>query len=76
MGFMNPPRGSWLSRNSSKRTNADAVLGVMLSHSNVVANMYMVENCEGTILHWKRDRVLSILPFYHIYGMYFSVIFF
>ena len=44
--------------------------GVMLSHSNVVSNLFMLNSSEGTILHWKRDRVLSVLPYYHIYGMF------
>ncbi len=43
--------------------------GVMLSHYNVVSNMYMVSSSEGTFLHWKEDKLLSVLPFYHIYGM-------
>jgi len=43
--------------------------GVMLSHSNVVSNLFMLNSSEGTILHWKRDRVLSVLPYYHIYGL-------
>jgi 4-coumarate--CoA ligase len=43
--------------------------GVMLSHFNVVSNMYMVSSSEGTILHWKEDKILSVLPYYHIYGV-------
>jgi acyl-CoA synthetase (AMP-forming)/AMP-acid ligase II len=43
--------------------------GVMLSHYNVVSNMYMVNSSEGSFLHWKEDTLLSVLPFYHIYGM-------
>ncbi|KAE9370834.1 acetyl-CoA synthetase-like protein [Stipitochalara longipes BDJ] len=43
--------------------------GVMLSHFNVVSNMYMVHSSEGTFLHWKEDSLLSVLPFYHIYGL-------
>jgi 4-coumarate--CoA ligase len=42
--------------------------GVMLSHFNVVSNMYMVHSSESTFLHWKEDSLLSVLPFYHIYG--------
>ena len=51
--------------------------GVMLSHFNVVSNMYMVNSSEGTFLHWKEDSLLSILPFYHIYGtsLFLSVLF-
>ena len=47
--------------------------GVMLSHSNVVSNLFMLNSSEGTILHWKRDKVLSVLPYYHIYGMFLSL---
>lgn len=47
--------------------------GVMLSHSNVVSNLFMVHSSEGTIMHWKRDKVLSVLPYYHIYGMSFPL---
>lgn len=43
--------------------------GVMLSHYNVVSNMYMVHSSESTFLHWKDDSLLSVLPYYHIYGM-------
>lgn len=42
--------------------------GVMLSHLNVVSDLFMVNSSEGTILHWKKDKVLSVLPYYHIYG--------
>ncbi|PVH74778.1 putative 4-coumarate--CoA ligase 1 [Cadophora sp. DSE1049] len=47
--------------------------GVMLSHLNVVSNLFMLNSSEGTILHWKRDRVLSVLPYYHIYDSIQSV---
>ncbi|CZT52097.1 related to 4-coumarate-CoA ligase [Rhynchosporium secalis] len=43
--------------------------GVMLSHSNVVSNLFMLNTSEGEILHWKKDKVLSVLPYYHIYGL-------
>lgn len=46
--------------------------GVMLSHFNVVSNMYMMHSSEGTFLHWKEDSLLSVLPFYHIYGTFIS----
>jgi long-subunit acyl-CoA synthetase (AMP-forming) len=42
--------------------------GVMLSHLNVVSNLYMVNSSERTLLHWKKDKILSVLPYYHIYG--------
>lgn len=42
--------------------------GVMLTHRNVIANLFMVESSEGQLLKWNRDKVLSVLPYYHIYG--------
>jgi 4-coumarate--CoA ligase len=44
--------------------------GVMLSHLNVVSNLFMVNSSEGTLLHWTKDKVLSVLPYYHIYGTF------
>lgn len=40
----------------------------MSSHKNVVSDLFMVDSNEGEILKWERDRVLSVLPYYHIYG--------
>jgi acyl-CoA synthetase (AMP-forming)/AMP-acid ligase II len=40
--------------------------GVMLSHRNLVAN---VEQCRYAIDLGGDDRVLAVLPFFHIYGM-------
>lgn len=40
----------------------------MLSHLNVVSNLYMVDSNEGKVMEWNRDRVLSVLPYFHIYG--------
>ncbi|TPX03553.1 4-coumarate--CoA ligase family protein, partial [Schumannella luteola] len=40
--------------------------GVMLSHANLVAN---VEQCRYAIDLGTEDRVLAVLPFFHIYGM-------
>lgn len=42
--------------------------GVMLSHTNVVSNLFMLHSSEGAILGDGDSRVLSVLPFYHIYG--------
>jgi 4-coumarate--CoA ligase len=44
--------------------------GVMLSHENVVADLYMAASVEGVLTRTGRDKVLSVLPFYHIYGMF------
>ncbi|WP_435746848.1 AMP-binding protein [Microbacterium sp. PMB16] len=40
--------------------------GVMLTHRNLVAN---VSQCRSTISLADDDRVLAVLPFFHIYGM-------
>lgn len=40
--------------------------GVMLTHRNLVAN---VSQCSATIGLTDGDRVLAVLPFFHIYGM-------
>ncbi|MDO9396766.1 MAG: AMP-binding protein [Herbiconiux sp.] len=40
--------------------------GVMLTHRNLVAN---VLQCEPVIPLTRDDRVLAVLPFFHIYGM-------
>lgn len=40
--------------------------GVRLSHRNLVAN---VAQCQGLIDVTEEDRVLALLPFFHIYGM-------
>lgn len=48
--------------------------GVMLSHYNIVANVLMLEAGEEGHLTWSGgsngdgDRVLAMLPFFHIYG--------
>ena len=41
--------------------------GVMLTHRNLVANMVQVVG-SGVNLH-PEERVIGVLPFYHIYGM-------
>lgn len=43
--------------------------GVMLSHENIVSNILMMRAGEGGNLLWQNDRVVSFLPFYHIYGI-------
>lgn len=40
--------------------------GVMLSHRNLVAN---VQQCRSCMNLTADDRVLAVLPFFHIYGM-------
>ncbi|KAH8667600.1 hypothetical protein BGZ60DRAFT_409612 [Tricladium varicosporioides] len=43
--------------------------GVMLSHLNVVSGLHMVNYLEGQIISWDKDKVLAVLPYYHIYGL-------
>ena len=43
--------------------------GVMLTHLNVVSDMFMLNSSEGSIFSWDNDKILAVLPFYHIYGM-------
>ncbi|MFI1030558.1 AMP-binding protein [Streptomyces sp. NPDC020951] len=40
--------------------------GVMLTHTNIVAN---IAQCEPMLKVTERDTVLAVLPFFHIYGM-------
>lgn len=40
--------------------------GVMLSHRNLVANLYQLEDLKAI---GENDILLGLLPFYHIYGM-------
>jgi 4-coumarate--CoA ligase len=43
--------------------------GVMLSHRNIVSNVLMLKVGEGGNMSWQNDRILSFLPFFHIYGL-------
>ncbi|RFU27046.1 hypothetical protein B7463_g9289, partial [Scytalidium lignicola] len=47
--------------------------GVMLTHSNVVSNMYQVAYAEQRFLDWRKEKILAVLPFYHIYGLQFLI---
>lgn len=47
--------------------------GVMLTHSNVVSNICMLNAVEGRNLKSPNDTVLAVLPFYHIYGEFFPL---
>lgn len=42
--------------------------GVMLSHYNLVANVYQLLGPQAAEL-WSQDRILCFLPLYHIYGL-------
>ena len=43
--------------------------GVMLTHYNIVANIVQTEGISNFDLVIKDDRVIGVLPFFHIYGM-------
>lgn len=43
--------------------------GVRLSHHNIVANVSQNEGFEVKNFTWEKDKVLAILPFFHIYGL-------
>ena len=40
--------------------------GVMLTHTNLAANVAQIRPIQGLV---PEDRVLAVLPFFHIYGM-------
>jgi acyl-CoA synthetase (AMP-forming)/AMP-acid ligase II len=48
--------------------------GVMLTHRNVVGVLLITETVEGSpdAMKTGRDRLLAVLPYYHIYGMFLS----
>jgi acyl-CoA synthetase (AMP-forming)/AMP-acid ligase II len=54
--------------------------GVMLSHENLVSNSLMIQATEGPNMSYKGgkygkgDKVIAFLPFFHIYGMWISII--
>ncbi|KAJ5112566.1 hypothetical protein N7532_000611 [Penicillium argentinense] len=43
--------------------------GVILSHRNIVSNVLMVSSSVGKSYSWHKDKLIGILPFYHIYGL-------
>ena len=43
--------------------------GVMLTHSNLMANLAQVSGVTDVDLITESDVILGVLPFYHIYGM-------
>ena len=40
--------------------------GVMLTHRNIVSNCLMGVTVETKSMHWSQDRMISVLPFFHI----------
>lgn len=45
-----------------------AAKGVMLSHRNILANVVQIAGWFPD-LHWGAERFISILPFFHVFGM-------
>ncbi|WPH01596.1 Hypothetical protein R9X50_00444400 [Acrodontium crateriforme] len=43
--------------------------GVMLSHHNIVADLCMIHGSVGTSYRSEDDKILGVLPFFHIYGL-------
>ena len=43
--------------------------GVMITHRNMVANICQFEGVQGYSPTTQADRLIAVLPFYHIYGM-------
>lgn len=43
--------------------------GVMLTHTNIIANIVQAEGISNYHLVTVEDRVIGVLPFFHIYGM-------
>jgi 4-coumarate--CoA ligase len=43
--------------------------GVMLTHSNIVANSRQFLRHDAKFLNWDMDAQLGVLPFFHIYGL-------
>ena len=43
--------------------------GVMLTHHNLVANLRQCEGMQNWDHFAERDTVISVLPFFHIYGL-------
>lgn len=42
--------------------------GVMLSHRNIISDVLMVKHSVGHNYRSGEDRILGVLPFFHIYG--------
>ncbi|KIW73503.1 hypothetical protein PV04_01616 [Phialophora macrospora] len=43
--------------------------GVMLSHRNIIADLLMIKGAVGKWYEGGKDKILGVLPFYHIYGL-------
>lgn len=43
--------------------------GVMLSHTNIVSDLCLLHGSVGTSYQPQQDKILGVLPFFHIYGL-------
>ncbi|KAJ5762534.1 uncharacterized protein N7511_005916 [Penicillium nucicola] len=43
--------------------------GTLVTHTNIVANMTMQGQVDGPFMDWRKDRVLAVIPTYHIFGL-------
>lgn len=43
--------------------------GVMLSHQNIIADLCLIKGCVGHHYSSAKDKILGVLPFFHIYGL-------
>lgn len=43
--------------------------GVMLSHRNIISDVLMITGSVGKSYNWEQDKILGVLPFFHIYGL-------
>jgi 4-coumarate--CoA ligase len=43
--------------------------GVMLSHRNIIADVLLINGAVGKWYEGGKDKVLGVLPFFHIYGL-------
>lgn len=59
---------TWNFEENEANQSSSLPKGVMLSHSNIVSNLMMLNWSEGSFLKWDEDKILSVLPYYHIYG--------
>ncbi|KAJ9607162.1 hypothetical protein H2200_008234 [Cladophialophora chaetospira] len=43
--------------------------GVMLSHRNIIADLLLIKGAVGGWYQGGKDKILGVLPFFHIYGL-------
>ncbi|KAI9272043.1 hypothetical protein EDC94DRAFT_644776 [Helicostylum pulchrum] len=43
--------------------------GVMTTHANITANVLQYEGSEGASINGNKDRMIGVVPFFHIFGL-------